>query len=624
MKLRSMLALPTMLMLTVVLGLVALIAGHAVLNWRQGAQAAVDMQRFQLLLTLQEKLSLERGPSNAALGADTPLPAELASRLTAARQASDRALAATQAELVSQVDAANALAGLGVRLRDARELVDQLLSGDRGARQSADISRAVSGLANLIPGLFAVVEDQAAKLAGNEPEAASLVISARTASDLREFAGLIGSQFTAPLIRRERFQKAQIDTIHLLQGRVIELHRLLEGQIRLIRATPPVDRAVVAMNQVYFDDIQHLLNDVITTGLQSGDFRLTPAEFAAAYVPAMGSILEVRDAVLKQMQAVLHGEQRKRVRRLVETGAVGLLGLLLVAVSMAVTHHRVVLPLHDVIKRVISLADGDRSEQPRSNIDIAEVAALNAALEVLRRATLDADAASARRQRLIERAATGLRGMMDSLAALERQFSLLIDSLPPFEEVLAAVGAASNKAQRGHPVSDSRAMASEAVLQASRAVSEAQKRVREVAPRLTRAMQRLRRTCASDAIAPETLIASLDAVEIEINQALRLVEHLPGQGLLAIRNATDAGQSRGDGAPPFSLLHDVLSASEQVGAACGGLAGSLGQVNARAATLSQLIEQSRPLPLPTAFRPRTSVLANIAQQKMDLVEGTRS
>ncbi len=580
-----MLAAPMLLILAMTLGLIGVLSGYSAINWQQGERVGVRARHLHLLLLVQEKLSFERGPSNAALGSNLPLPDEIANRLGQVRHAADVALAKLRSAPGLPANTETGLATLADRVVGARSGIDALLRLPRLQRPEAEIGAAVGGLAGVIPILFPLVEDATADVVADEPTVGALLGAARTAADLREFAGLVGSQFTAPLTFKRRFTTQQVDTIRMLQGRVIELHRQLEAGARIAGTSDKVATAMKGMNLDYFGDMQALLNNVVTTGVETGDFALSPSSFAAVYVPAMGSIVKVRDALLAQADAVLEAMQTRRLWYLWETAAVGVFMGLAVMGALAMLRRRVILPLQSLVGQVIRLAEGDRDARPTEHSHIRELAELAAALNVLRTATQDADAAASRRRAMNEHTATGVRGIEPLLKQFEIRFAALAEALPPLIALLRL-----SHPYAGQLKMTETAAAAEAALQHGMGAMEA---VRRSGLLLTGALRRLRKHCAEDDFQSGALQAEMSVMDDSARTALDAVASLPTLSLGAIRLlGVNAASEQNPEKQTVDIMQAVLAASEQLGAASGGLSGALDQVHAGMHRLTRLVESA--------------------------------
>lgn len=263
-----------------------------------GGHAKHSFDVYADALIAAEKISAERGPANGAMGADLPLPAERADALAKARKTSDERLEALSdaitanggdRRLRSRVKAAKDA------LTSARARIDGLLKVPLSGRSSDDLTGAVNGMVAVVPHFLQIANAVLNATVSQTPGATAAVRSSVVTANLREQAGLLGSRFTAALAGRRALTLEEQYTIERSLGRIEQLKWLLDAQsdipeISASRARAKVDTSYFAAGIEYVDSIR--------LRATNGDAGLTTAEFAAAYVPTMSSIIDLRDELL--------------------------------------------------------------------------------------------------------------------------------------------------------------------------------------------------------------------------------------------------------------------------------------------------------------------------------------
>lgn len=401
-------------LITVGLVLIILLAVSRLmwLEWRQldraqqGQQAVV---RLRLALVAAEMVSRERGPSNSVLGDEVPggNPV-LRDRLRKARMRTDLAFSQFHAVLTEPrsdrpyLHARERAEAYRVALQLARQRVDQLAATPKGERQPTAIREAVQGMVALVPMLTPAVILFADDAHHADPSLATVVWGARRAGELREYAGLLGSLFTPALARQAPFAPEEVAAIHQVKGRIAQLHDLLEARAGMEEPAPAVRAAHERMDQVYFGQGQAFLRQVLDTGYAHGRFGLTPADFAARYVPLMEPIVGLRDALLleaEQRSAAVQTTSRCTLLVVSMTTAVA---LFLVLVMLRMAFQRFVRPLSQVSSALHAMSAGDLSQplpRPQAQDEMAEVIA---GAEALRQATQARETLEQERDKLID------------------------------------------------------------------------------------------------------------------------------------------------------------------------------------------------------------------------------
>ena len=390
-----MLAMPMVVIMLITALLVAFLSAGSISSWRDGQNALGRLEEFRQLTVLQEALGLERGRNNAALGAQTAMTSELADALAARRQTSDQRLSELAALPGLSVRVSTMLAELSVRLTAARDSADAVIRQPPDRRPAAGRIAATDAMVALPPLMFPAVNEVLADISAVDPAFAPLLTATNAASDLRLYAGLIISRFTAAMAQGERVTVREIGPIRIQQGQVIELHRLLLASISLANVGEQTRSAVQAMEQHYFGAGQQLIERLIAEALDNDRFSMTPAQLLAEYEPSLAVLVDVRDRLFTLTRQSMQADQAARLHRLEATAVAGGAVLLAVLTALLMLHRWIIRPLAELAAMVIRLAEGDRSVHLIVRHGSREIAELASAIEVLRVATIEADAAAA-------------------------------------------------------------------------------------------------------------------------------------------------------------------------------------------------------------------------------------
>ena len=355
------------------------------IEWRQLERADEGQHavlKLRLALVAAEMVSRERGPANGVMGDPSGADPDLRQALVAARQRTDEAYQRFADVFHGEVDdprfqrALQQSQAYRRALTQARTTVDELAGRPMHQRQSEDIRQAVRGMVALVPMLSPALTLLAEEAQLADPRLASTVWASRLAAELREYAGLLGSLFTPALAREEPFSEAELADIEHVRGRIDQLRHLLQLRVGLSHDGDPLVKAHARVEQEYFGRAAALLRTILLAGQSDGQFGMTPAEFAAQYVPQMESIIALRDAML-DMAALRSAESHRRsVDTLLLVGGLTTGVLALVLSMLKVTHQRFVAPLSESARVLHAMSAGDLShELPRlqAQDEVAEV-----------------------------------------------------------------------------------------------------------------------------------------------------------------------------------------------------------------------------------------------------------
>lgn len=380
--------MPLRLLLRLLAALVVVVAGLLMLRigWMAGldvaraAQARDAVQQLRDALVAAEMVSKERGPTNGMLGEGVPARPERVRALAEARTRTDTAWATLGARLSGNAeqrqDAARQFQQARRALDAARAGVDAVLARPKPERDPALLRTTVQGMVAVVPRLAPVVDGFAAEAQAALPALGEDVQGARLAAELREYAGLLGSHFTAPLARRAAFTPQERLQVERTRGRIEQLRFLLQLRVQGPQRVGAVSRDWTHVEQHYFGAAMRLADEVIARGETDGAYSVDPAGFAAAYVPDMNTILDLRDTLLDRAADVVQAESDRAWRVLAAVSAAALLVLGLLAAAARVLRRRVLQPLAATVQVLGDLArdePGGPLPEPPADDEIAAV-----------------------------------------------------------------------------------------------------------------------------------------------------------------------------------------------------------------------------------------------------------
>jgi len=372
-----------LLSLTLAAVTAALVVRAGVQEWGRWQQAVRGSQAIALLqadLLVAERLSFERGPANALMGArqEPPDPERLRT-LQQARARTDAALARLAELLKTQRQpqipgAESQLQNIAARLSEARSRVDATIAQPPAQRAAAQIQASVQAMIAIVPLLTPLTNalEQAARQ--TQPATESHLQTLRLTSDLREQAGLLGSHFTASLTSGQPFAPNERLAIERTRGHIGTLQWLIEQRLSAPDTPPVMAERWAAVQRGYFDEAQRqLVAPVIAAGNPEGHerFQWTAAQFADRYVPRLQLIVALRDAVLVHLQEQAAAVQRAALHSLALVMAVSLALVLLTGYLLLTLRRRVLRPLAQVTRALQALTRNEL-EAPLPQITVED------------------------------------------------------------------------------------------------------------------------------------------------------------------------------------------------------------------------------------------------------------
>jgi diguanylate cyclase (GGDEF)-like protein len=393
-----------MLLFSVLAARIVLIEWDA---YRRGARSVDAVRVVQLTLLAMEKVSIERGPSNALMGGDGNALLALRKRLDAARRDSDEALFRVLESLRQEADvryapAIRKIEAVRQALGPARDRVDQQVGLVKWQRSSRDITEAVDGMVALIPMMVSSVADLSSIAIQADPEVLDGLTGMRVAASLREYAGQVGSKFTAPVIMQRPLTKNEVIEIGKLYGRIEQLRTLLDIQMRAYKDNTAFRTALSELDAEYFGQGFPFLDGLLQTGLLSGSYEVNTAELAARYVPPMGSILRLRDVILVDLIREAEIRHRQAFNLLVGAITMTLFAFVFFFMLLYLVRQRVLQPVLKATQLVVGLAEGNHDAPIPQARHQDEIGDMLRALHVLKARSLERISLAGERETLIE------------------------------------------------------------------------------------------------------------------------------------------------------------------------------------------------------------------------------
>ncbi len=269
--------------------------------WNKATQGESAARLAGLTFAASTRISFERGPTNGALGADLPLPDDRRKALTDNRAATDAALEAVVQALPGSMAAAPIAQSVEATRQDlarVRQKVDRLLQEKLSNRSSAELNGVIAELIAVVPKLAPALNATEAAMARADPAITNLVTIARLSTEMRDYAGQLGSVFTAALIGKRPLTGDETALLEHINGYVAALNSQIRLSSNMLPHDEAMDRSLDEIDAHFFGAGKALVRGVADIGRTSGGYGMTPAEFAARYVPEMLSIVALRDAAV--------------------------------------------------------------------------------------------------------------------------------------------------------------------------------------------------------------------------------------------------------------------------------------------------------------------------------------
>ncbi|WP_454674166.1 diguanylate cyclase [Achromobacter pestifer] len=390
--------------------LVSILAGILLFqNWKTYSSSSQARDAFNVVratVSIVELASAERGPMNAALGADLPVPQSTLDALQAARAKTDAhidQLLTLYAPPLRPEQAKERVDLLRIRqaLLQARRNADQLIATPREQLTGEVVWETVSGMVQTIPQWQASMGRNVGTAMRNEVDAPSVLSLAMLASELREQAGLLGSIFTPALTKHRQLTETEQFRIERVRGRIDELWALINSRIST-RPDLMASLIFAQLRQRYFgeglDYLEHVRQNATLPG---GGVRISTQELATTYVPLMGSITQFRDVLLDSISQSIESHRADATRLLLVTLAATALLVAALALALVQFRRRVIRPFGLATRIISAIANGTSPAPIPVGKYQGEVNEVFSALRVLKENSAIKKRLEAERDRLI-------------------------------------------------------------------------------------------------------------------------------------------------------------------------------------------------------------------------------
>lgn len=365
--------------------LATLAALPSVYNYLRYRTNAAQLTRFETALQSAWLVSAERGPANNLMGASVP-DARLVEGLATARKATDDKLSELERsftdDIKTQPELAASLAETRQRLRQSRELVDQVVALPPDVRNHGPMSNAISSMFKAADSVNMLRGRAARAIIKVTPDVAIDIALTGTAGIMRDRIGRLGSYVIMSLNanRQEKLgYRAKFDTE--MQG-LMSLKASLINYTAAYLSTPQLDGALRDLETYYFGQALRYAQNTIVMAQPSA--QPSALEFSRNYIAGMRSSDKLRDLILSETRARI--EKRKQEALIYGATSLLLAGIAVLVLLRLTSVYKTALfrPMQSVQAQIAAIAAGDLSEGKHADKVAPEVKKMFEELDFLR------------------------------------------------------------------------------------------------------------------------------------------------------------------------------------------------------------------------------------------------
>lgn len=332
--------------------------------YRRADANLTALRVYREVLVAANILSAERGPMNAVLGDEPSADSALRRKLADFRARSDAALErlapsdpVAAAEIAKFVPP-DAVANVRIRLASARAAADALSNLPRAQREFERIRGVIDGMFDVIDTMQPLITGVINRVVAGDDSLAGMVLLAQMFSDMREYAGRVGSYVIPAVASHETLDHTTIVHFREANGRLREIWHLAEWRAGFYSADPKLTAARNDVNTRFFGFGLPMINEVAEQGRYTGDFGITTAELTERYVATFEPIERMRIAFLDLTIERPIEMRANALQWLIYVSCVT--GLIVLANGLIIYYvrRRVFRPLMAAANQIIALSEG--------------------------------------------------------------------------------------------------------------------------------------------------------------------------------------------------------------------------------------------------------------------------
>jgi diguanylate cyclase (GGDEF)-like protein len=389
--------------------------------FRKARSGAENMRQFTAIFDAANLISAERGPANSLMTASEAKHGEALRAWRTFMLDTDAALDDLERrnipdEMISRVR---------MQLDAGRVLIAALDGKPRSQRNYAEIRAAVDAMFLARDDYRPIIEWQSGEILKFDRELGSIIVQGIALSDMREYAGRLGSYLIAPMAASTGVTPQDIAASNAARGRLLEIWDLLGPNALALPETEAIRLMRAKADETFMRQGLALIDEQMALGGKTGDFSLDGVSFTKRYVAMMQPLGDMRNIYFNEIARQFETREHDALSALYRNGLTTAVLLLLVLGLVASVQVYILRPLLKGAQAVIALADERPAVLVSAPDEVKEIQRLYGAIGILAQ-RLDERALLTRK---LEALATtdGLTDLLNRRALESRGQTLMVD-----------------------------------------------------------------------------------------------------------------------------------------------------------------------------------------------------
>lgn len=347
--------------------------------FRKALSGAQDMRQFTAIFNAANLISAERGPANNLMTASEQKRFEAVRAWRSFMRDTDAALDNLERRGIP----GDMISRVRVQLDTGRALIAALEHKPRAARSYEEIRAAIEAMFVARDYYKPIIAWQSGEILKQDQELSAIIVQGIALSDMREYAGRLGSYLIAPMAAGIAMPPQDTAASNAARGRLLEIWELLAPNALALPETVAIRTMRAQAEDTFMRQGLSLIDEQMGLGGKTGQSMLDGVSFTNRYVAMMRPLGEMRNIYFKEIALQFELREHDALSALYRNGLTTAVLLLLVVGLVASVQVYVLRPLLKGAQAVIALADERPAALALAPGEVKEIQRLYGAIGIL-------------------------------------------------------------------------------------------------------------------------------------------------------------------------------------------------------------------------------------------------